>query len=93
MTDLKKEDTALQEQSFMDKCVELLEKFATQRHVLALRDGMLGSVPIILVGSTFLLLGAQGEVLAQYFGGEVAWLPNLVDTSFGQWYLANSSDF
>ncbi len=83
----------MQEKGFMAKGVELLEKFATQRHVLALRDGMLGSVPIILVGSTFLLLGAQGEVLSQYFGGEVAWLPNLVDTSLGQWYLANSADF
>ena len=93
VADLKQEDTILQEQSFMAKCVELLEKFANQRHVLALRDGMLGSVPIILVGSTFLLLGAQGEVLTQYFGGEVAWLPNLVDTALGQWYLANSADF
>lgn len=83
----------MQEKSFMTKCVELLEKFAAQRHVLALRDGMLGSVPIILVGSTFLLLGAQGDVLTQYFGGEIAWLPNLVDTAFGQWYLANSADF
>ncbi len=91
--DLREESNVLQEQSAMNKCVELLEKFANQRHVLALRDGMLGSVPIILVGSTFLLLGAQGDVLTQYFGGKVAWLPNLVNTAFGQWYLANSADF
>ncbi|MGM9992689.1 MAG: PTS sugar transporter subunit IIC [Candidatus Bruticola sp.] len=83
----------LQKNGFVAKFVELLEKFAAQRHVLALRDGMLGAVPIILLGSTFLLLGAQGEVLTQYFGGEVSWLPNIADSAFGRWYLANSADF
>ncbi|MGM9999319.1 MAG: PTS sugar transporter subunit IIC [Candidatus Bruticola sp.] len=87
------EGKILQENGFAAKFVELLEKFATQRHVLALRDGMLGSVPIILLGSTFLLLGAQSEVLTQYFGGGVSWLPNIVDSTFGRWYLANSADF
>ncbi|MBQ7529374.1 PTS sugar transporter subunit IIC, partial [bacterium] len=77
----------------MDRLIAFLEKLASQRHVLALRDGMLGSIPIILVGSVFLLLGAQSEVLTSYFGGQVAWLPNWVDTSFGQWYLAHCGDF
>lgn len=81
------------EPGFIDKAVAVLEKLASQRHVLALRDGMLASIPIILVGSTFLLLGAQGDVINQYFSGNVSWLPNLAATSFGQWYLANSGDF
>ena len=81
------------EPGFTDKAVVVLEKLASQRHVLALRDGMLASIPIILVGSTFLLLGAQGDVINQYLSGNVSWLPNLAATSFGQRYLANSGDF
>lgn len=72
--------------------IEFLERLAQQRHILALRDGMLGAVPIILVGSTFLLLGAQSQVLTQYFDGG-GWGPNLVDTALGRWYLANFQDF
>lgn len=77
-------------QSFTDKAIACLEAAAQQRHVLALRDGMIASVPIILVGSTFLLLGAQGPILEQYFSGAVSWLPDLLHTEFGQWYLANT---
>ena len=80
-------------QAMLDKAVVILERFAAERHILALRDGMLASVPIILVGSTFLLLGAQSEILTKYFGGQVGWLPNLADTALGQWYLANYAEF
>ena len=73
--------------------VAFLERAAQQRHVLALRDGMIASVPIILVGSVFLLLGAQSEILTAYFNGRVAWLPNLADTALGQWYLAHTALF
>lgn len=89
----KSEEETSASQRFLDKAVKVLEKVAAQRHVLALRDGMLGAVPIILVGSTFLLLGAQGDVLNQFFAGQVSWLPDLVHTAFGSWYLENSADF
>ncbi len=73
--------------------VAFLERAAQQRHVLALRDGMIASVPIILVGSVFLLLGAQSEILTTYFHGQVSWLPNLADTALGQWYLSHTALF
>ncbi|MHB2015893.1 MAG: PTS sugar transporter subunit IIC [Candidatus Xenobia bacterium] len=37
-----------------------------QRHMVALRDGMINVVPVILVGSTFLLLGSQWDVIKKY---------------------------
>ena len=42
---------------------------------------MIGAVPIILVGSTFILLGAQGKVLTDYF-------PTIAASKFGVWYLS-----
>ncbi len=74
-----------------NRAVGALEVASRQHHVVALRDGMIASVPIILVGSTFLLLGAQGPVLKSYFNGAVAWLPNLVDTGAGRWYLDHTA--
>lgn len=59
-----------------------LERIASQRHLLALRDGMLASIPIILTGSAFLLLGSQQEVISKYF-------PALANSAFGQWYANN----
>jgi PTS system cellobiose-specific IIC component len=61
---------------------DLLGKMATQRHLVALRDGMIAVVPIILVGSTFLLLGSQQEVITKFF-------PSLLNTPFGIWYTNN----
>lgn len=61
------------------KIVALLEAASKQRHMIALRDGMIGAVPIILVGSTFLLLGAQAEVLA--------YIPGMKGSQFYEWYL------
>ena len=62
-----------------------LSKVAEQRHLIALRDGMLASIPIILVGSTFLLLGSQWEVINKYF-------PTIANSNFGQWYSANQGN-
>jgi PTS system cellobiose-specific IIC component len=59
------------------KIVALMEAASKQRHMIALRDGMIGSVPIILVGSTFLLLGAQTEVIKYTF---------LNGSAFQSWY-------
>lgn len=50
--------------------------------MVALRDGMINVVPMILVGSTFLLLGSQADIIRQYF-------PALAQSPFGQWYAAN----
>ena len=62
--------------------IDLLERASKQRHIVALRDGMIGAVPIILVGSTFLLLGAQKDVIATRF-------PGLAASAFGVWYAEN----
>ncbi|MGE0491266.1 MAG: PTS sugar transporter subunit IIC [Vulcanimicrobiota bacterium] len=45
------------------KIIALLDRASKQHHIVALRDGMIGSVPIILIGSTFLLLGAQTQMI------------------------------
>lgn len=71
------------------KILDFLEKASKQHHVIALRDGMIGSVPIILVGSCFLLLASQGDVLSKYFAGQVSWLPNLQASGFIDWYTGH----
>ena len=65
-------------QQVWTKIVAFLEAASKQRHMIALRDGMIGAVPIILVGSTFLLLGAQTDVLA--------YIPGMKETAFFAWY-------
>ena len=80
-------------QQAWERAVDGLERASKQRHVLALRDGMIASVPVILVGSVFLLLGAQSDIITTYFGGQVSWLPNLADTAVGKWYLQNTALF
>ncbi len=73
-----------QKNKLMEKVFNCLALMAKQRHLVALRDGMIASIPIILVGSTFLLLGSQKDVIADY-------LPWLASTSFGVWYSENSA--
>lgn len=67
-----------------ESVMNFLSKLATERHLVALRDGMLASIPIILVGSTFLLLGSQKDVLTSY-------LPAIANSGFGKWYIENCS--
>jgi PTS system cellobiose-specific IIC component len=69
-------------QNLWNKINNALEAMTRQRHLLALRDGMIAIVPIILVGSTFLLLGSQNDVITRY-------LPWLAGTPFGIWYKEN----
>ena len=64
--------------SLWQKVVDLLEVASEQRHIVALRDGMIGSIPVILVGSTFLLLGVQGPLLKKS-----EWIAN---SAFYEWY-------
>ena len=49
-----------------DPIVEKLQRVTQQRHMVALRDGMINVVPVILVGSTFLLLGSQWDVIHKF---------------------------
>jgi PTS system cellobiose-specific IIC component len=68
--------------------LDFLGRLSRQRHLIALRDGIISAVPIILVGSTFLLLGAQGPVCTfidqNWIHGFAAWPPV-------RWYLANAA--
>lgn len=66
-------------QKLWEKIVALMEAASKQRHMIALRDGMIGSIPLILVGSTFLLLGAQGQTLT--------YIPGVEGSAFHNWYL------
>jgi PTS system cellobiose-specific IIC component len=66
------------EAGLWQKVVDLLETASEQRHIVALRDGMIGSIPVILVGSTFLLLGVQGAWMK-----DVEWIAN---SAFYAWY-------
>lgn len=79
LNSLQKNDIVAQ---MWEQIIELLERASKQRHIVALRDGMIGAVPIILVGSTFLLLGAQNQVIQTRF-------PGLAASAFGQWYAEN----
>lgn len=67
--------------------LSLLERLGRQRHLIALRDGIISAVPIILVGSTFLLLGAQKDVCrfidAHGVPGFLQWAPIA-------WYMTNA---
>lgn len=67
-----------------NRIVAWLDAASRQHHIVALRDGMIAAVPIILVGSTFLLLGSQGDVLKNYF-------PTIAASSFGEWYMAHTA--
>lgn len=78
MTDADKKDKG--DAGPWQKAIDLLEVASEQRHVLALRDGMIGSIPVILVGSTFLLLGVQGAWMK-----DVEWIAN---SDFYRWYTA-----
>ena len=68
--------------SAKESLFSFLNAMASQRHLVALRDGMLASIPIILAGSTFLLLGSQQEVISNY-------LPFVANSPFGAWYSSN----
>lgn len=41
----------------IDKVQKLAAKISTQRHLLALRDGMAALMPLIIIGSVFMLIG------------------------------------
>ncbi len=70
-------------QQVWTKIVAFMEAASRQRHMVALRDGMIGVVPVILVGSTFLLLAAQGQMLD--------YIPFLKGTPFQKWYVEVAS--
>ncbi len=83
--------------SIMDKFTQFLEeklmpvaaKIANQRHVAAIKDGMVLTIPFVIVGSVFLILGnlpipALSEVYTNNPTGQIIarWLSNPVDITF-----------
>ncbi|MBM3463362.1 MAG: PTS sugar transporter subunit IIC [Armatimonadetes bacterium] len=68
----------------MNPFLEALGRLTRQKHLIALRDGIISAMPIILVGSTFFLLGAQNQ-LVSYLQAKGA------SNGFFDWYLANSA--
>ena len=42
---------------FEDKFVPVAAKIAKQRHLLAMRDGLVLSLPLLIVGSLFIIIG------------------------------------
>ncbi|WP_051258355.1 PTS cellobiose transporter subunit IIC [Atopococcus tabaci] len=75
--------------------IETLERYAgriaAQRHLQSLRDGIVLAMPLIIIGSIFLILGnlpIQGypEMLAEY--GINEWINKIVNATFGLMALA-----
>lgn len=68
--------------------LRFLARLARQRHLIALRDGIISAVPIILVGSTFLLIGAQTSVCRFI---DETWLPGFTHWPAVAWYMENAA--
>ncbi|MFJ7684941.1 PTS cellobiose transporter subunit IIC [Peribacillus butanolivorans] len=68
--------------SFLEnKVMPIASKMAGQRHLLALRDGIILTMPLIIIGSLFLILGfipipGYNEFMASIFGD--AWMTKLL---------------
>ncbi|KAB4859162.1 PTS sugar transporter subunit IIC, partial [Bacteroides thetaiotaomicron] len=66
---------------FEDKFVPVAAKIAKQRHLLALRDGLVLSLPLLIVGSMFIIIGelpiqAYQDFMASVLGegwGDFVW--------------------
>ncbi len=70
--------------SILTQSLNLLEKASNQRHIKAIKDGMIGVVPLILVGSVFLILFSFNDIIQDYF-------PTIAASSIGQ-LLNNNLD-
>lgn len=71
----------------VNSLLDLLARMARQHHLVALRDGVISAVPIILVGSTFLLVGSQADVVRKM-------LPDSVQQwELVKWYLGHEAVF
>jgi cellobiose PTS system EIIC component len=67
--------------------LDRLHRLTRQPHLVAMRDGIISIMPIILVGSTFLLLGAQKDVVRLL----VAQHPDLGRWGLVTWYLEHAA--
>lgn len=70
----------------LEKVEAVAGRIAAQRHLQALRDGIVLSMPLIIIGSVFLVLGnlpipGYTEMLAN--AGISAWINKIVNGSFG----------
>jgi len=77
---------ARQARSPVDRILDALTRLSNSKHLIALRDGIISAVPIILVGSTFLLIGSQAEVLDKEI---LPHFPAMREWGPVQWYLTN----
>lgn len=68
--------------------IAFLGRLARQRHLMALRDGIISTVPIILVGSTFLLLGAQ-TTTCEFI--DRTWITGFLKWPLVDWYMRNAA--
>lgn len=86
----------------MNKYIDFLEakvaplgsKLGMQRHLVAIRDGIVISMPLVIIGSLFLILSnlpipGYSEFLSE-FGDLGTWFNKLVDGSFGAMGLVAS---
>ncbi len=69
--------------------LDALNRLARQRHLVALRDGIISAVPLILVGSTFLLLGLQGDTIKLL--AERLHAPGILGWPMVVWYRTNTA--
>ena len=75
----------------LEKIEAIASRIAAQRHLKALRDGIILGMPLIIIGSVFLILGnlpftGYTEMLAD--AGIASWLNKIVNGTFGIMALA-----
>ncbi|MGX5376860.1 PTS sugar transporter subunit IIC [Ligilactobacillus sp. LYQ135] len=61
--------------SFKDKLLKVVGKISNSRHMIALRDGIAQAVPLIIIGSVFMIIGqfpipAYLDFMAKTFGSD-----------------------
>lgn len=74
-------------EKIQEKIAPTAGKIGSQKHLLCIRDGMMGAMPLIIIGSMFLVFGnlpinGYTEWLASH-GNLDVWIGKLVNGSFG----------
>lgn len=76
----------MDKQKFIEKLNKFAEKFGSQRHLISLRDGMASAMPLIIVGSVFMLIAQfPYEPFTEWIKniGVQAFLSKASDATFG----------
>lgn len=74
-------------EKIQEKIAPTAGRIGSQKHLLSIRDGMMGAMPLIIIGSIFLVLGnlpfnGYTDWLASH-GSLDVWIGKLVNGSFG----------